>query len=105
MREIRQQLFLARNHVAQFEHARLRFGIINPVDEPLFLPATSISDCCLTTSVTMQRGEKIIPPAPVIFQRREQFVLALPELVEADFLDLRDAERLRRFRGIPCSRS
>jgi len=57
MREIRQQLFFPRNHVEQLKYAGLRFGIINAVNE-LFSLATSINDCCPTTSVTMSAEKR-----------------------------------------------
>ncbi len=44
-----------------------------------------------------QRGENVIVLAAIIFQRTRHLVLALPELVEADLLDLRHAEGAAQF--------
>ena len=96
MREVGQQLFFAGDDVAQFKHAGLRFGIINAVNEALF-PGDEHQGLLAGHIRHHQRGENIIARAPVIFQRGEQLVLAFPELVETDLLDLRDAEGVAVF--------
>ena len=91
MREVGQELFLAGDDVAQFVDARLQARMVDALDE--FLVADDEQQRALRGHVgDEQRGEKIRALGTVIFQRGEQLVLALPKLLEADLLDLRDAE-------------
>ena len=78
MREIRQQLFFAGNprRAVQTRRACV-FRIINAVNE-LLLPGNKHERLLAGHVRHQERGKKIIPPVPVIFERHEQFVFALP---------------------------
>ena len=103
MGEVGQQLFLARDDVAQFVDARFQARIVNAPDE-LFVADDQQQRALRGHIGDQQRGKQIRALGAVVFQRGQQLVLALPKLLEADFLDLRDAEFRARSRRIPCSR-
>ena len=65
--------------------------MVNALDE--FLIADNEQQRTLRGDIgDEQRGKKIRALGAVIFQRGEQFVFALPKLLETNLLNLRDAE-------------